>query len=269
LEPETRRYATSLYTIPNMPSEEGSSSGSAFSTAAAPKNVRDDADSARLCNKWVNNGLSSNKSIQFLVGHLVEMGCMPPDNFIQCRKCENPQASGFGKVIGEVPATTTDTAPPPPSSIKKKGGDCQNTIRDFKSAIQLSEETGRQLQVQPEIFVCEQYMENETMTHKSLVHELIHAIDLCRTKMDPINNCLHLACTEVRAENLSGECGVFRELPRIHNFLGHGGECVKRRAVLSVRANPNCAARAQEYVDAAMPRCFQDNYPFERHPNQL
>lgn len=107
------------------------------------------------------------------------------------------------------------------------------------------------------------------MTHKTLVHELIHAIDYCRTKMDPVNNCLHLACTEVRAENLSGECGIVRELPRMKSLLGHGAECVKRRAALSVRANPKCAPRADEYVEAAMPRCFQDNFPFERHPNQL
>lgn len=30
--------------------------------------------------------------------------------------------------------------------------------------------------------------------------------------MDPITNCIHLACTEIRAENLSGECSWFNEL---------------------------------------------------------
>lgn len=79
---------------------------------------------------------------------------------------------------------------------------------------------------------------------------------------------VHNACTEIRAENLSGECSFFRELPRMNHLAGHGAECVKRRAVLSVRANPNCTARAEEYVDAAMYRCFQDVYPFDVHPNQ-
>ena len=32
-----------------------------------------------------------------------------------------------------------------------------------------------------------------------------------RTNMDPISNCIHLACTEIRAENLSGECNWLRE----------------------------------------------------------
>jgi len=87
--------------------------------------------------------------------------------------------------------------------------------------------------------------------------------------MDPINNCIHMACTEIRSENLSGECSMTRELVnnRISNLKGHGGECVKRRAALSVKANPNCAAKAEDYVDAAFDQCYQDTFPFDRHPN--
>jgi len=51
------------------------------------------------------------------------------------------------------------------------------------------------------------------------------------------------------------------------SFPGHGAECVKRRAKLSVEANPNCSARATEYIDAAFDRCFRDTFPFDRHPN--
>ena len=29
--------------------------------------------------------------------------------------------------------------------------------------------------------------------------------------MDPLNNCVQMACTEIRAENLSGECDYLRE----------------------------------------------------------
>jgi len=82
-----------------------------------------------------------------------------------------------------------------------------------------------------------------------------------------------MACTEIRAENLSGECGAVREMVngrvklQSGNFKGHGGECVKRRAGLSVMANPNCKERAGEYVDAAFERCFRDTFPFDRHPN--
>jgi inner membrane protease ATP23 len=102
-----------------------------------------------------------------------------------------------------------------------------------------------------------------------LHHELIHAIDMCRTNMDPLRNCIHMACTEIRAENLSGECGFWKELPRMEHFKGHGQACVRRRAILSVRANPNCTGKAEEYVDAAMNRCYRDHYPYDRHPNQM
>mmetsp|Transcript_20960 Transcript_20960/g.61012 ORF Transcript_20960/g.61012 Transcript_20960/m.61012 type:complete len:90 (-) Transcript_20960:413-682(-) len=87
--------------------------------------------------------------------------------------------------------------------------------------------------------------------------------------MDPLNNCMHMACTEIRAENLSGECAWTKELSagRMSQFTGHGAECVKRRAALSVQANPNCRDRAREYVDAAFDRCYKDTFPFDRHPN--
>ena len=51
------------------------------------------------------------------------------------------------------------------------------------------------------------------------------------------------------------------------NVVGHGAKCVKRRAQLSVKANPNCADKAEEYVDAAFERCYKDTFPFDRHPN--
>lgn len=96
------------------------------------------------------------------------------------------------------------------------------------------------------------------------------AIHFDRTKMDPINNCIHMACTEIRAENLSGECHWLRELQSgrmFTDFVGHGEKCVKRRAALSVKANPNCAEKADEYVEAAFERCYKDTFPFDRHPN--
>jgi hypothetical protein len=34
-----------------------------------------------------------------------------------------------------------------------------------------------------------------------VIHELIHAYDICRAKVD-WNNCRHYACTEIRASSL-------------------------------------------------------------------
>jgi inner membrane protease ATP23 len=210
------------------------------------KPVHEEAEASKLCSKWVDSGLTGNKAVQFLIQHLVELGCTPPDRFIQCLQCDKPGAGFFGMVQSE-------------GKDEKQAKKCNPDLQKL---------VGTHPKILPEIYICQQYMENELMTHKTMVHELVHAIDQCRTKMDPLNNCIHIACTEIRAENLSGECSFFKELPRMNKFAGHGRECVKRRAILSVRGNPNCAARAEEYVDAAMFRCFQDVYPFERHPNQ-
>ena len=54
----------------------------------------------------------------------------------------------------------------------------------------------------------------------------------------------------------------FERNGRVVNFRGHGAECVKRRAILSVKANPNCTDRASDYVDAAFAKCFKDTYPW-------
>lgn len=224
--------------------------------AAATPQARalyEEDEASRLCNKWVETGLTNNKAIQFLVQTLMDLGCTPPDSFIQCLQCDRPGAGFFGMVHEEI----IDKRRTPQA-------DCST----LKELLDRERDGISKLQVKPEIYICQQYMENELHTHKTIVHELIHAIDKCRTNMDPLHNCIHIACTEIRAENLSGECSFWKEIPRMSKFAGHGQECVRRRAILSVRGNPNCASRAEELVDAAMFRCFQDVYPFERHPNQ-
>ena len=216
----------------------------------------DDKQSTELCNKWVERGLTQNPAIQFLVKQLVDLGCAPPDRFIRCINCPRPQAGGFGMIEDE-------------SDKIKNGCADEPAMKSFQQALQAEQANGTgSIKIKPEVFLCKQYLENEIMAHKTLVHELIHAIDMCRTKMDPLHNCVHLACTEIRAENLSGECSFIKELARMKQFSGHGAECVKRRALLSVKANPNCTERAEDYVNAAFPRCYADLYPFDRHPNQ-
>lgn len=54
---------------------------------------------------------------------------------------------------------------------------------------------------------------------------------------------------------------------KANKLSGHNKECVKRRALLSVKANPNCKDCAEEAVEAAFERCYKDTFPFDRHPN--
>jgi mitochondrial inner membrane protease ATP23 len=241
-----------------------------LNVAPLPTPVKtDDAEASRLCNKWLESAVTTNTSIRFLLQTLIDSGCTPPSSFIRCVKCEQPQAGGFGMIVEELHGgNAAATASTNLSSTSVAKEQCQKSTQDILDQFRRANEGSSTLRLEPEIFVCQQYMENEHMVHKTVHHELIHAIDMCRTNMDPVRNCVHLACTEIRAENLSGECSFWKELPRMKSFKGHGQECVRRRALLSVRANPNCQARAADYVDAAMPRCFQDVYPYDRHPNQ-
>jgi mitochondrial inner membrane protease ATP23 len=226
--------------------------------ATTAKPVREDEnESARLCNKWIDSGLTGNKTIQFLVQHLEDLGCVPPDGFIRAISCETTAAGGFGMIEEAVPSS---------HEISVVASKEQCKVQDLQTLVQ-REEGPSKLQIKPEIVVCQQYMENETHTHRTIIHELIHAVDMCRTNMDPFRNCVQMACTEIRAGNLSGECSFWKELPRMKKLAKHGQECVRRRAILSVRANPNCAEKAEAYVDATMERCYQDEYPFDRHPN--
>ena len=253
-------------------------------TAKTAEERAQEMEAAReKCDGYVKSGLKRNVTVQFLIDRLMKMGCDPPKGFIKCMDCGDKMAGGGFGVVEETvidaaksstTAADTDGAAAASSlsdavAQRAKTAQCHRTDEDLRKQLDAADDGKVRLRLLPEIFLCQQHLRNETHAHEAMVHELIHAIDLCRTKMDPLNNCMHMACTEIRAENLSGECDWPRELAKgkISKFAGHGAECTKRRATLSVQANPNCREKAREYVDAAFERCYKDTFPFDRHPN--
>jgi len=227
----------------------------------------------RSCDDYVQSAVTGDKTIQFLIENLVRMGCTPPDGFIQCIDCKGkPVSGGFGMLQEEALVVDKNRLPP---SIKSetKSNQCNKSPKDIASQFQRDKDGTIKLSLKPEIYLCEENVTGPKHANTILTHELIHAIDICRAKIDPLRNCMQLACTEIRAENLSGECNMKWEFLRgklttSTAIFGHGKNCVKRRAISSVKANPNCNSRAELYVDAAMERCYADTFPFERHPNQ-
>lgn len=229
--------------------------------ASSPK-----VDKHEQCNKWVESGLRTNPRIQLLLRSLERLGCAPPRGFIRCDDCGDVLAAGGFGLVQETQLNDTN-------------GAVQKVHRDWE-LLQDTLEKERQGQVQlriaPEIHLCENHVQHEDHVHLTLQHELVHAIDMCRAEIDPLHNCLHMACTEIRANNLSGECDFGLEWQRgqasvwnvAQKYAGHGRDCVRRRSLLSVRDNPSCQARAAEYVDLAMSKCFADNFPFPKHPSQ-
>lgn len=115
------------------------------------------------------------------------------------------------------------------------------------------------------ILLCQNRFMNKKHMEDTLAHELIHAFDHCRFKVD-WQNLRHHACTEIRAANLSGDCRWSREITRGHYAIsGQHQTCVKRRAVLSVRAHPNCKSeeQAERAVNEVWDSCFKDTRPFD------
>ncbi|KAL3939951.1 MAG: hypothetical protein SGBAC_005408 [Bacillariaceae sp.] len=226
----------------------------------------------KTCDGYIAQGLQSNPTIQFLIQNLVDMGCPPPVGFMRCLDCEGkPVSGGFGMLQEESTDQSSSSALSSSTSPSLKGDrNCTRPRQDILDQFQREKDGKSKLSLRPEIYICQEHVAGPKHANTILAHELIHAIDMCRTKMDPLHNCMHLACTEIRAENLSGECNMSWEFMRgkLDGYLGHGQECVKRRAIDSVRANPNCTKHAAAYVDAAMERCYKDTFPFERHPNQ-
>lgn len=238
-------------------------------------------DTARYhetCSKYIESGFSRNVTIKFLMERLVGLGCEPPKGFISCIDCPVRAGGGFGVVEESIlPQKSHESkgyqkykeeAEERKNRVEKCGKGLTN-FKELKDQIDAQDAGNAKLRLLPDIFLCQQHLVNQEHAHQSIVHELIHAIDLCRANMKPIDNCLHMACTEIRAENLSGECNLTQEMlkGKVGKFRGHGAECVKRRATLSVQANPKCSSNSRRYVDAAFDRCFRDTFPFDRHPN--
>mmetsp|Transcript_23457 Transcript_23457/g.56639 ORF Transcript_23457/g.56639 Transcript_23457/m.56639 type:complete len:252 (-) Transcript_23457:1097-1852(-) len=249
--------------MPSEPKHEpiDSAAIAAVTAEAKRKAVEKSAKDKETCEKYVKKGLNRNVTVQFLYERLLQLGCSPPENLIRCLDCKDSQRGGGFGAVEEI-----DVA----SKKINKNDSCAQSKKEIDALLAKQRDGGATLRLVPEIYLCQQHLRDETHAQEAMVHELIHAVDMCRTKMDPIKNCIHLACTEIRAENLSGECHWLREMQNgrmLTNVVGHGAKCVKRRAQLSVKANPNCADKAEEYVDAAFERCYKDTFPFDRHPN--
>ncbi|XP_043934757.1 mitochondrial inner membrane protease ATP23 homolog [Protopterus annectens] len=105
--------------------------------------------------------------------------------------------------------------------------------------------------------------------NRVVTHELIHAFDHCRAHVDWFNNMKHLACSEIRAANLSGDCSFGNELSRFNFGLKqHHQQCVRDRALRSILAVRKVSREeAKLAVDQVFESCFNDHEPFGRIPH--
>ncbi|XP_077225934.1 ku70-binding family protein [Tasmannia lanceolata] len=118
------------------------------------------------------------------------------------------------------------------------------------------------------IRVCSNHMNLQDEVNQVVIHELIHAYDDCRAANLDWGNCAHHACSEIRAGHLSGDCHYKRELLRgFVKLRGHEQDCVRRRVMKSVIANPYCSeSAAKDAMEAVWDVCYNDTKPFDRAP---
>eukprot|EP00842_Homolaphlyctis_polyrhiza_P005777 jgi/Hompol1/61/HPOL_003977-RA len=115
------------------------------------------------------------------------------------------------------------------------------------------------------IVLCETQLMSKQHTEDTMAHELIHAYDFCTVKIN-WNRCRDVACSEIRAAALSGDCRFSRELMRGHfGIVKHFQDCVRRRAVLSLKTLPKCQGDgvAEDAVRSVWDSCFKDTAPFD------
>ncbi|KAK0645870.1 peptidase M76 family-domain-containing protein [Cercophora newfieldiana] len=119
------------------------------------------------------------------------------------------------------------------------------------------------------ILLCANELRNRGHLEDTLAHEMVHAWDHLRFKVDWAGkkDLRHSACTEIRAAMLSGECRWTREAMTRGNWTltEQFQECVRKRAVHSVMARPTCKddVQAVKVVNEVWDSCFSDKRPFE------
>lgn len=120
-----------------------------------------------------------------------------------------------------------------------------------------------------QIVLCQNNIQQQSHMNRVVTHELIHAFDHCRANVDWFNNYRHLACSEIRAANLSGDCAFNNELARFNFGLKeHHQECVRSRALRSILAVRKISREeAEKIVDEVFSSCFNDHAPFGRIPH--
>ncbi|KIK51595.1 hypothetical protein GYMLUDRAFT_208470 [Collybiopsis luxurians FD-317 M1] len=194
----------------------------------------------RRCEKMKKELMDSSPLLVFMLKHLRLSGCQVPEQNIVCVPCASPFSSASSSASASAPSTST-----PPQTQLHAGA----YLPYPHGAIKL----------------CAGHFFSKQHVESTIAHELVHMFDECRFKVD-WQNLRHHACSEIRANNLSGDCRYTREMRRgFVSFTKQHQACVRRRAITSVAANPACPslAHAERAVNEVWESCFADTRPFD------
>ena len=114
------------------------------------------------------------------------------------------------------------------------------------------------------IIINEACIDSGIQLTDTIRHELIHALDYCRTNLNSLEPAKR-ACSEIRAASLSGECKWSREFMRgnvgLRNIRNLFQDCVRRRSIISLSSDPD-VENAKDLVDKYLDICISDTTPF-------
>lgn len=118
-----------------------------------------------------------------------------------------------------------------------------------------------------QVVICQNMAKTEGLVQGVLTHEMIHMFDYCRNDLD-FKNIDHLACTEIRAANLS-HCSFISAWMQgdvsIFDIKGAHQVCVKNKALQSVLSVRSCTKlEAIDAVERVFPQCYADMEPIGR-----
>ncbi|PVI04483.1 mitochondrial inner membrane protease-like protein ATP23 [Periconia macrospinosa] len=149
------------------------------------------------------------------------------------------------------------------SEVAKLGGELDS--KNIHCRMCTAEQSGG-FHIDHGIMLCANKFRNRGHQEDTMAHEMVHAWDHLKFKVDQ-DNLRHQACLEIRAATLSGECRFTREFFtksqwRITEQLQH---CVRRRATLSLMARPAVKddVHAAKIVNEVWDSCFKDTRPFD------
>uniref|UniRef100_A0A671SAH0 Mitochondrial inner membrane protease ATP23 n=1 Tax=Sinocyclocheilus anshuiensis TaxID=1608454 RepID=A0A671SAH0_9TELE len=104
-----------------------------------------------------------------------------------------------------------------------------------------------------QIVLCQNNIHQQAHMNRVVTHELIHAFDHCRARVDWFSSFRHLACSESHAG--IGVCFVSQV-------------CVRSRALRSILVVRKVSREeAEQVVDEVFDSCFHDHAPFSRIPH--
>ncbi|GAA5913282.1 putative metalloprotease [Sporobolomyces salmoneus] len=202
--------------------------------------LKREAADCKRCERWRDELTRESPIVRFMLQHI---SLLPPSS--------SSQSSDSAE------SATSSSSPTPHLPIPIVCKPCPPTMAGGYSS-----ELG--------VLLCQNRFMGKPHMQDALAHELVHAYDDRRFKprggKSWAEDLRAHACTEIRAENLSGDCKWGREFSRQNfSFTKQHQACVRRRAILSVTANPNCKSReqAEQVVNEVWESCWPDTRPFD------